>query len=303
VNGVAPDAVGSELRGERFRQPHETGFGRHIVAESGHRLDRHPRADEDDGCGLGPLQQMGHDRTTGVEGPRQRDVDHRAPVLDGEFPRVVEPVRDTRVDHEVVDPAEPLGGSIGSRLEPDGIAHVDLEYLGKEDSVTIKVYKKEGHDDILLATFEDVNSGDTISFTGCCKDNKLGPEIKLYINDSKATNVNSVWYALENQKEGVIWIAGGVDKGNDYTSLKPLVHEKVKAIICLGKDNSKIHEAFGSLVDTIIDTEKMSEAVLSAFYLGQPGDVVLLSPACASFDLFENYEERGQKFKRAVHDL
>ena len=124
-----------------------------------------------------------------------------------------------------------------------------------------------------------------------------------FINDSKATNVNSAWFALESMNKPVIWIAGGVDKGNDYTSLLPLVHEKVKAIVCIGKDNSKIHQAFGSIVDTIIDTEEMSEAVLSAFYLGQPGDVVLLSPACASFDLFENYEERGQKFKRAVHDL
>ena len=124
-----------------------------------------------------------------------------------------------------------------------------------------------------------------------------------FINDSKATNVNSAWFALESMNKPVIWIAGGVDKGNDYSSLMPLVHEKVKAIVCIGKDNSKIHQAFGSIVDTIIDTEEMSEAVLSAFYLGQPGDAVLLSPACASFDLFENYEERGQKFKRAVHDL
>jgi UDP-N-acetylmuramoylalanine--D-glutamate ligase len=124
-----------------------------------------------------------------------------------------------------------------------------------------------------------------------------------FINDSKATNVNSAWFALESMNKPVIWIAGGVDKGNDYTSLMPLVHEKVKAIVCIGKDNSKIHQAFGSIVDTIIDTEEMSEAVLSAFYMGQPGDTVLLSPACASFDLFENYEERGQKFKRAVHDL
>ncbi len=124
-----------------------------------------------------------------------------------------------------------------------------------------------------------------------------------FINDSKATNVNSAWFALESMNKPVIWIAGGVDKGNDYTSLLPLVHEKVKAIVTIGKDNSKIHEAFGSIVDTIIDTEEMSEAVLSAFYLGQPGDVVLLSPACASFDLFENYEDRGNKFKRAVHDL
>ena len=124
-----------------------------------------------------------------------------------------------------------------------------------------------------------------------------------FINDSKATNVNSAWFALESMNKPVIWIAGGVDKGNDYNSLKSLVHEKVKAIVCLGKDNSKIHEAFGSIVDTIIDTQDISETVLSAFYLGQPGDVVLMSPACASFDLFENYEDRGDKFKRAVHDL
>jgi len=124
-----------------------------------------------------------------------------------------------------------------------------------------------------------------------------------FINDSKATNVNSAWFALESMNKPVIWIAGGVDKGNDYTALMELVHDKVKAIVCLGKDNTKIHEAFGSIVDTIIDTQDVSEAVLSAFYLGLPGDVVLLSPACASFDLFENYEDRGEKFKRAVHDL
>ncbi|MCK5857468.1 MAG: UDP-N-acetylmuramoyl-L-alanine--D-glutamate ligase [Bacteroidales bacterium] len=124
-----------------------------------------------------------------------------------------------------------------------------------------------------------------------------------FINDSKATNVNSAWFALESMNKPVIWIAGGVDKGNDYTSLMELVHDKVKAIVCLGKDNAKIHEAFGSIVDTIIDTDDASEAVLSAFYLGLPGDTVLLSPACASFDLFENYEDRGEKFKRAVHDL
>ena len=124
-----------------------------------------------------------------------------------------------------------------------------------------------------------------------------------FINDSKATNVNSTWFALESMNKPTIWIAGGVDKGNDYTSLLPLVHEKVKAIVCLGEDNSKIIEAFGGVVDTIIETGSASEAVLSSFYLGQPGDSVLLSPACASFDLFENYEDRGDKFKRAVQDL
>ncbi|MGM0497305.1 MAG: UDP-N-acetylmuramoyl-L-alanine--D-glutamate ligase [Bacteroidota bacterium] len=124
-----------------------------------------------------------------------------------------------------------------------------------------------------------------------------------FINDSKATNVNSTWYALESMPENVIWIAGGMDKGNDYSELKSLVNQKVKAIICLGIDNSKIHEAFESDVETIVDTRTAQEAVRTAYYLGKKGDTVLLSPACASFDLFENYEERGNQFKKAVREL
>lgn len=124
-----------------------------------------------------------------------------------------------------------------------------------------------------------------------------------FINDSKATNVNSSWYALESISKPVIWIAGGVDKGNDYGKLRPLVGKKVKAIVCLGKDNDKIREAFGDLVETIIDTETIQDATESAYYLGEPNDVVLLSPACASFDMFENYEDRGKQFKRSVQDL
>lgn len=124
-----------------------------------------------------------------------------------------------------------------------------------------------------------------------------------FINDSKATNVNSAWYALESVNKPMIWIAGGVDKGNDYSSIVPLVEKKVKTIIALGKDNRKIHEAFGPKVNLIINTIDMEEAVGLAYHLADKGDAVLLSPACASFDLFENYEERGRIFKNAVKDL
>ena len=124
-----------------------------------------------------------------------------------------------------------------------------------------------------------------------------------YINDSKATNVNSTWYALESMEKPLIWIAGGVDKGNDYSSIKPLVKEKVRLIICLGLDNRKIHQAFQSDVDMIINTSNAKEAVHVASRMAINGDAVLLSPACASFDLFENYEERGRLFKQAVKNL
>lgn len=124
-----------------------------------------------------------------------------------------------------------------------------------------------------------------------------------YINDSKATNVNSSWYALESMENPVVWIAGGVDKGNDYAALIPLVKDKVKVIVCLGIDNSKIHEAFGKHVDLIINTMSAEEAVHVASKFSNKGDTVLLSPACASFDLFTNYEDRGWQFKVAVKNL
>jgi len=124
-----------------------------------------------------------------------------------------------------------------------------------------------------------------------------------FINDSKATNINSTWYALESIDKPVIWIAGGQDKGNDYSELLDLVRIKVKAIICLTKDSSKIRKAFSGVVDTVIDTESATQAVQVAYELGREGDVVLLSPACASFDLFENYEDRGRQFKNAVRGL
>lgn len=124
-----------------------------------------------------------------------------------------------------------------------------------------------------------------------------------FINDSKATNVNSTWYALESMTNPVILILGGVDKGNDYHMLNDLVKEKVKAIICLGTDNKKIIRAFGGIVDTILEARSAKEAVAQAYKLGKKGDTVLLSPACASFDLFENYEDRGTQFKQAVRAL
>ncbi len=124
-----------------------------------------------------------------------------------------------------------------------------------------------------------------------------------FINDSKATNVNSAWYALESMQKPVVWVVGGVDKGNDYTQLFDLVKEKVKAIVCLGTDNSKIIENFSSIVENIVETGSADEAVAASYRIGKKGDVVLLSPACASFDLFENYEDRGMQFKRAVKAL
>ncbi|MBX7226071.1 MAG: UDP-N-acetylmuramoyl-L-alanine--D-glutamate ligase [Chitinophagales bacterium] len=124
-----------------------------------------------------------------------------------------------------------------------------------------------------------------------------------FINDSKATNVNSAWYALESMTKQVIWIAGGVDKGNDYTLLKDLVRNKVKAIVCLGKDNEVLHQAFSEDVGYIVDTNSAEEAVNMAFNLAEKGEAVLLSPACASFDLFENYEDRGRQFRRSVLSL
>ena len=138
-------------------------------------------------------------------------------------------------------------------------------------------------------------------------EHRLEPVLRInkvqYINDSKATNVNATYFALESMEGPTVWIVGGVDKGNDYSELYPFVNEKVKAIICLGVDNKKLYEAFGNMVDIIIETQYMSEAVKIAYKVSEAGDNVLLSPACASFDLFENYEDRGRQFKDAVRKL
>ena len=136
---------------------------------------------------------------------------------------------------------------------------------------------------------------------------RLEPVLKIqnisYINDSKATNINSVFYALESMKSSTVWIVGGVDKGNDYEALLPLVREKVKGIVCLGIDNHKLLEVFGPVIDIIVETQSMSEAVKIAHKIAQKDDQVLLSPACASFDLFKNHEDRGDQFKEAVRNL
>jgi UDP-N-acetylmuramoylalanine--D-glutamate ligase len=138
-------------------------------------------------------------------------------------------------------------------------------------------------------------------------EHRLEPVITVcginFINDSKATNVNSTWYAIECMENDIIWIVGGVDKGNDYSELFPVVRKKVKAIVCMGKDNKKIVEAFKDMVPTIVETTSMEEAVRSSYYLAKKGETVLLSPACASFDLFKNYEDRGRQFKMAVRNL
>jgi UDP-N-acetylmuramoylalanine--D-glutamate ligase len=124
-----------------------------------------------------------------------------------------------------------------------------------------------------------------------------------FINDSKATNINSTWFALESMQKPIVWICGGQDKGNDYNELLELVQGKVKAIICLGKDNKKIINAFKSSVEIIVETDNARDAVAASYKIGKKGDVVLLSPACASFDLFQNYEDRGMQFKGAVRSL
>jgi len=143
------------------------------------------------------------------------------------------------------------------------------------------------------------------SFTGV--EHRLEYFLKVhgieFVNDSKATNVNSTWYALESIRKPIVWIAGGIDKGNDYLMLKALAKEKVKALVCLGKDNNKLHESFKGVIKNIVDVSSMDEAVKTAYYLARNGDTVLLSPACASFDLFENYEDRGNQFKQKVRNL
>jgi UDP-N-acetylmuramoylalanine--D-glutamate ligase len=124
-----------------------------------------------------------------------------------------------------------------------------------------------------------------------------------YINDSKATNVNATFFALDSMTAPTVWIVGGVDKGNDYSEIMSLVREKVKAIICLGVDNKKIIDAFGNVVDMMVEVNNMRDAVITAKHIAEKGDAVLLSPACASFDLFQNYEDRGNQFKAAVQNL
>jgi UDP-N-acetylmuramoylalanine--D-glutamate ligase len=124
-----------------------------------------------------------------------------------------------------------------------------------------------------------------------------------FINDSKSSNINGTWFAMESTSRPVIWIAGGVDSGNDYSVLRHLVRNNVKGIVCLGLDNRRIHEAFDELDLQMVDAATMEDAVQAAYYMGAKGDTILLSPACASFDLFENFEERGKAFRKSVKNL
>ncbi|WP_266202252.1 UDP-N-acetylmuramoyl-L-alanine--D-glutamate ligase [Pontibacter kalidii] len=176
-------------------------------------------------------------------------------------------------------------GLIGKHNQYNTMAAVAVaKLMGVEDSQIEQA----------LETFE--NADHRLQLVGIAKE-------VSYINDSKATNVEAVWYALEGIKQPIIWIAGGVDKGNDYQTLIELAREKVKVLVCLGKDNEKLKEAFGRVVPIIAETTSIEYAVRLSRSLATPGDVVLLSPACASFDLFDNYEHRGQRFKEAVEKI
>ncbi len=191
-----------------------------------------------------------------------------------------------------------------------------IDYLNKTNLMTIHELALKGRHNTynsmaaaiagkVLNIRKDVIRESLADFQGV--EHRLEPVIKVsgisFINDSKATNVNSTWYALECMETDVVWIVGGIDKGNDYSELFNVVKQKVKAVVCLGKDNRKIMEAFKDKVPTIVETTSIEEAVRSAYYLAKKGDTVLLSPACASFDLFNNYEDRGRKFKAAVRNL
>ncbi len=191
-----------------------------------------------------------------------------------------------------------------------------IDYPNKTDLMTIHDLALKGRHNVfnsmaaaitgqVLNIRKDIIRESLADFQGV--EHRLEPVISVagihFINDSKGTNVNSTWYALECMETDVVWIAGGIDKGNDYSELFQVVKQKVRAIVCLGKDNKKIIEAFSDKVPTIVETTSMEEAVRSSYYLAKKGQTVLLSPACASFDLFENYEDRGRQFKAAVRNL
>jgi UDP-N-acetylmuramoylalanine--D-glutamate ligase len=191
-----------------------------------------------------------------------------------------------------------------------------IDFPNKTDIMTIHDLALKGRHNIynsmaaaiagkVLNIRKDVIRESLADFQGV--EHRLEPVITVcginFINDSKATNVNSTWYALECMDKEIVWIVGGIDKGNDYSELFELVKKKVKAVVCLGKDNKKIIEAFKDKVPTIVETSSMDEAVKSSYYLARKGETVLLSPACASFDLFKNYEDRGRQFKEAVRNL
>ncbi|MBN2806438.1 MAG: UDP-N-acetylmuramoyl-L-alanine--D-glutamate ligase [Prolixibacteraceae bacterium] len=219
---------------------------------------------------------------------------------------------------EIVSKTLPF--SLGSELHSDGAKlvqdEINLQYNNHSFNMSIYDLALQGKHNTcnsMAAAIVGKVSGIRNEFIRECLSDFRGVEHRLekyltihgvdFINDSKATNINSAWYALESMTRPVVWIVGGIDKGNDYNELAELVRTKVKAIVCLGKDNSKIISAFSGLVADMVETQSMEHAVKSAHFLSEPGDVVLLSPACASFDLFNNYEDRGQQFKTAVRNL
>lgn len=177
-----------------------------------------------------------------------------------------------------------------------------LALLGKHN---VKNAMAAGMAATLLKVRKDTIRQSLSDFEGV--EHRLEPVLKIngvhYINDSKATNINATYYALESMNSPTVWIVGGVDKGNDYDQLLPYVNEKIKAIICLGEKNEKIKEAFSNVIDLIVETKGAEEAVKVAYKIAEKGDNVLLSPACASYDLFEDYQDRGRQFKKAVRQL
>jgi UDP-N-acetylmuramoylalanine--D-glutamate ligase len=193
-------------------------------------------------------------------------------------------------------------GTITIELNGDTMSIDELALQGKHNLYNSMA---AGMASRLLNIRKDVIRESLSDFEGL--EHRLEPVLEIhgieFINDSKATNVNSTYYALESMKRPTVWIVGGIDKGNDYSQLTELVKQKVKAIICLGLDNSRIIEAFTNVADMIVETASMDEAVRTSYMLGRKGDAVLLSPACASFDLFENYEDRGTQFKNNVRKL
>jgi len=231
-------------------------------------------------------------------------------------------------DDDPVVAEELVKRSIPGRKLPFSLVHTPLEGGWVEDDrIVLKVYNNIFDmtiQELALQGKHNMNNSMAAGISGMvfnlrketireCLSDFQGVEHRLerfmrvhdieFINDSKATNVNSVWYALESMSTAVVWIVGGTDKGNDYSQLMELVKEKVKAIVCLGVDNSKIKAAFKDTGIEMVDTKSMSEAVRSSYFLASKGDSVLLSPACASFDLFKNYEDRGRQFKEAVRNL
>jgi UDP-N-acetylmuramoylalanine--D-glutamate ligase len=182
---------------------------------------------------------------------------------------------------------------------------MSIDYLTLDGQHNVKNAMAASLASLLVRTKKETLRQSIQSFQGV--PHRLEKVLKInhvqYINDSKATNVNATYYALEGIKKPIVWIVGGVDKGNDYGSLMPLVREKVKAIICLGMDNEKLKETFGNVIDLMVETFSMEEAVKVAYKISERGDTVLLSPACASFDLFENYEDRGNQFKQYIRKL